>query len=284
MAILGPVGTRILEAVPQPVEGGGHHVLDLAAPCGAIALAVDAIPVVAHLEDVGALTHAVPNHGEVANVLPGLQVARLELGELEVAGDDHVECAIVGNKDLRVAEVLVGVAIVRPPQHPQSVLAPVLEVGRRGPHHCLVAIAVVASVIEVIDAVLLDAAARSQCSILLFGRRAGGQHLAQRLVVSTVGGGHAPNRVIVERGVVVILLEVEHLEVASLGVVERHGVATTAKRGVVVGLEASLINRVEEGGGAIPILWLIGAITLLAACRRSKQEATQQQSAENILI
>ena len=75
LAILRPVGTGIVEASLQILVGLCHHILHLAAPIGTIGLAVNEIPVVAHLKDVGALTHAVPNHIELTGELPVLHVA-----------------------------------------------------------------------------------------------------------------------------------------------------------------------------------------------------------------
>ena len=176
LAVGGPAGAAV-EAVLQIVPRRGHHVLDLAAPGCAERLAVDEIPVLAHLEDVRTLEHTVPDHVEHADVLPVLHVGRLELGKLGVATpygigrDDHAVEAIVGHENLRVAEVVGGIAVVGAVEGPKVVLGPGLEVGRRSTHDDLavLAVAVVAGVVDVVEAVLLVivAAAGTKSGVVL---------------------------------------------------------------------------------------------------------------------
>ena len=186
----------IVEAVLQLVVGAGHHVLHLTAPRGTEALAIHQIPPVAHLEDVGALEHAVPDHADASYVFPRLQVGRLELGKHWVAatngvgGNEHVVEVVIGHKDLRVAEIVAGVAEVRAVERPELVLGPRLEVGRCGTHHHLAvfAVSVVAGVIDVVRAVLLVGTSRTDGCVLLVVVGSVGNDFAQRCVVGSVLG------------------------------------------------------------------------------------------------
>ena len=54
--------------------------------------------------------------------------------------------------------------------------------------------------------------------------------------------------------VVGVLLQIEYLEVASLLVVERHGVATASYGRRVVGRKTCLVGRGKERGGSCPVL------------------------------
>ena len=213
MSILRPVGPRFVEASLQCIEGGCHHVLHLAAPGSAVSLAVDQIPPVAHLEDIRALQHAVPYHGEGSDVLPGLEVAGLEFSELQLRGDDHVPQSVVGLEHLWVAEVGGSVAVIDTLQRPAVVLRPSFEVGRCGAHHYLAVGQqnVVTSVIDVIEPVLfvIYSTACAERSILLCSAGTSGDNLAERLVVGTVLCRDCPEGVVAGT-VVVILLQIHH--------------------------------------------------------------------------
>ena len=121
-------------------------------------------------------------------MLPVLHVARLELSKawvattLRVGRDDHVVEVVVSNEDLWVAEVIAGVAVVGAVDSPQLVLDPVLTVLGCSTHYHLtiLAVAIVAGVVEIIGVVLLAviAAASTQCSILHVVVGSVRQHLA----------------------------------------------------------------------------------------------------------
>ena len=108
-------------------------------------------------------------------MFPVLQIARLELREdrvatrLGISGNHHVVEVIVSDEDLRVAEVVARIAIVRTIECPKNILGPGLEVGRGSTHHHLtiLAIAVVARIIDIVGTILLIGTARAQGSILL---------------------------------------------------------------------------------------------------------------------
>ena len=137
---------------------------------------------------------------------------------------------VVGDENLWVTEVVTRIAVVGAVECPEFILCPGLEVGRYCTHHHLavLAVAVVARVIDIIGTILLVGAARTKCSILLIVVGAVGQHLAEGLIVGTVLGRYAPDGMETMTQVVGELLKVEHLEVASLLIVERHGVADAA--------------------------------------------------------
>ena len=103
------------------------------------------------------------------------------------------------------------------------------------------------SVVDVVLAVLVVVITTTctESRVCLRYRRAGGQHLAQRFVVGAILGRNAPKRM-VARAVVVVLLKIEHLEVACLGVVEGHRVAATSDCRIVVGQEGGIVLRIDE--------------------------------------
>ena len=272
-----PFGT-IIEAVLQLLVGWSYHVLHLAAPACANAFAIYAVPVVAQLEDVGALEHTVPDHPDASYVLPVLHVVRLELCEAWVAtpfgigGDNHVEETVFGNEDLRVAEVVGRIAELRTIDLPEFVLRPGLEVGGCGTHHHLavLAVAVVAGVVDVVGAVLPEAAAGAEGGILCVVVAAVGEDFAQGLIVGTIDSRNCPDGVEAMAHIVVELLQVEHLEVACLWVEERHGVANASDGWLIVGVEACVVGGSEEGSAALPIPCRI-AIELFVTASRQHQ-------------
>ena len=178
-------------------------------------------------------------------MFPCLQVARLEFCKLQVRGNDHVVEAILGCENLRVAEIGGGVAIIITFQHPHVVLRPCFEVWRGSSHHSLNigTVGIMTCIIDVIETILLiiDGTTRTQCGILLRGRSSCWQNLAQRNIVGAILGGYAPDGVIVVGIVHFILLQVEYLELSSLLVIERHGVATTSDSRIVISLEALFV-------------------------------------------
>ena len=271
LAVLRPVGTRVVEACLQVVVTPCHHILHLTAPRGTVCLAVDQIPVVTHLEDVRTLTHTVPDHGELSYVLPVLEVGGLELGKLQVAGDDHAPCAVVDLEHLWVTEVLGRETIVAALQLPLLILRPCLEVRRGGAHHYLTVGQqhVIARIIDVIELVglVIDSASRTEGSVLQCRGSPYRQYLTDHVVVGTVLGADTPEGMVAGT-VIVVLLQIEHLELARLLVVERHGVATASESGRVVGEETLLVSRVEEGGRSCPVLFRIWSEAVLAACRQ----------------
>ena len=245
LAIARPVGTGVAEACFQRIPAAGHHVLHLAAPWGTVGLAIDKIPVVAHLEDVGALAHAVPDHGERCYVLPVFEVAALEFCELELGSYDHTPLPVIGLEYLRVAEVISIIAVVSSLDAPEGILGPCLEIRGCGTQHHLAvgASAVVPGVVDVVELVCLviDGASGAEGSILHTRRRACGQHFTQGLVAGSVLGADAPEGMEGHGGIVVILLKVEHLEFPCLLVIEGHGVSAPSDGGVVVGVEACVV-------------------------------------------
>ena len=74
MTIRCPLRT-IIQTALELFIGRSYHILHLTAPAGAIALTEHDIPVVAHLEDVGALQHTIPDHPDTTDMLPILQIA-----------------------------------------------------------------------------------------------------------------------------------------------------------------------------------------------------------------
>ena len=62
----------IVETTLQLLVGLGYHILHLAAPAGTETLAINHIPIIAHLEDVGAFKHTVPDHTDTSYMLPVL--------------------------------------------------------------------------------------------------------------------------------------------------------------------------------------------------------------------
>ena len=266
--ILRPVGARVGEAVLQPFPGIGHHILDLAAPGSAVAFRVDEIPPVAHLEHVRAFAHTVPDHVEGTHVGPGLEVVGDEIPELEVAGEDHMPLAVIGLENLRIAEVVGGIAEIVSLQGPEQILGPVDKVRGSGAEDdfAVGGVAVVAGVVDVVQAVglVVDAAAGADGSVLLPDGGAHRENLTQRSVGSTVLGAHTPDGVEVVGGVVVVFLQVQHLELAGLAVIERHGVTYTADSGGVVRAEAFLIGRFEEFSRLVPGLRGITVMLLVA--------------------
>ena len=202
-------------------------------------------------------------------MLPCLQVSRLELSKLQFGGNDHVPQTVVGHEDLRVAEIAGGIAVVLALQHPDAILGPCLEVGRRSTHHHFGR--GVACVIDIVETILfvVDCTACAQCGIGLILRGARGQEFTQRLVTGAILGSNSPERVEGVGGIVLVLLQIEHLEVASFLVVEGHRVATTSDGGIVIGLESGLVGGVEECGGAGPVLRGIRTeIVVAARCQR----------------
>ena len=85
--------------------------------------------------------------------------------------------------------------------------------------------------------------------------------------MAAILGAHSPDGVI-ELAIVVVVLQVEHFEVASLLVVERHGVADAAECMLVVGRE-SIVGVVVHGreclGGACPVLLCVASKVVVAA-------------------
>ena len=272
LIVLRPVGTRVVEAVAQSFERVGHHILHLTAPAGGESLTVDEVPPRTHLEDIGAFAHAVPNHVEASLASPVLQVRRLEVSEAILARDNHiVNPAVLEN--LRVAEVYSRETVVGAVEAPLAVFRPVLEVGRRGAHHHLAvrATGILACIIDVVELVLLvvDTAARAESCILLVDVGAGGKDLAERLIVTAVCRSDSPDGV-EELAVVVIVLQVEHLEVSGLLVVERHGVADAAEIVLIIGRESLLgvvVDRREGRCRSSPVLLSVaGEIVVTAGC------------------
>ena len=179
---------------------------------------------------------------------------------------------VVGHEDLRIAEVIGRVAVVRAIERPEVVFSPGLEVGRCGAHHYFTvsAVPVVTGIIDIIGAVFLIGAASTDGSILLIVVAAEGQDLAQRLVVGSVLGGDSPDGVEAEGHVVDELLQIEHLEVAGLLVKEWHGVADASYSRCVIRAEALVVCRGEECGRAVPVLSGVAAERVVAACRQRR--------------
>ena len=110
------------------------------------------------------------------------------------------------------------------------------------------------SIIDIIDTVFLVCTSRTEGSILLVVVSSEGNQFAQRLVIGTVGSRNSPDGMEAMRHVVDELLQVEHLEVASLLIVERHGISySTDSRGIVCS-KALIIGRGKEGGRSVPVL------------------------------
>ena len=187
---------------------------------------------------------------------PGLEVVGHEVGELQVAGNHHVPFAVVGLEHLRVAEVFLGITEVVALHGPEEVLGPFGEIrGSGAENHLTVgAVAVVAGIIEIVQTVglIVHAAAGADGSVLLINGGAERKDLAQGSVGRAVLGAHAPDRVEVIGGVVVELLQVQHLEIARLAVVEGHGVAHAADGRGVVSAEAFLVGRCKVLAGLVP--------------------------------
>ena len=276
MTVLRPMGTRVAEAFLQALETAGHHVLDLAAPARPVALAVHEVPPVPHLEDVRAFTHAVPNHVEGAHMLPGPEVGGLEVGEFQVAGNDHVPQAVVGLEHLRIAEVVARVAEVIPLQGPEQVLGPGLEIRGGSPQHHLAvgAVAVVAGVVDVVQTVCLivHAAAGSDSGILFQRGSAGGKDFTQRGIAGTVLRGNAPDRMEIVGAVVLELLQVEDFVLARFRIPERHRVPHPADGGGIVRIESFVVSAGEIGGRGVPVAGSVAVFFLAASHRQGSHE------------
>ena len=176
--------------------------------------------------------------------------------------------AVVNLEDLGIAEVRLGVVVVGAAQRPGVVAFPGLEVGRGGAHHNLAVgqQQVVARVVDVIEAVtfVINGAAGAEHGVLLAVAGARGQDFAERDVVGGVGGANTPVGV-VALAVVVVLLQIEHLELLRLPVEERHGVAAASDGGGVVGAESLFVRRDEGFRRAGPVLFRIGIVGVVAA-------------------
>ena len=271
LLVVGRPFRSFVEALLQFVQRARHHVFHLAAPVTAVCLAIYHIPPVAHLEDVGALKHTVPDHTrELSVVFPVAQVLRCIFGELQIACNDHVPQSVVILEHLRVAEVNVGITVVRTAQHPLPVLGPCLEVGRRGTHHHLAC--GVACIIDVVQSVafVIHGASSSQGSIQFVLRLSRRENLPQALIVGAVGCRYSIDGMIAPGVVVVKLLQIEHLEVARLLVVERHRVAHPANGRLPVCVVAAFLCWSEAFGCRRPVLCRVASKTVIAASCHSK--------------
>ena len=208
-------------------------------------------------------------------VFPVLQVFRLKLGKptviascLRLSGNNHAIESVVSLEYLWVTEIKAVVSVVRTVELPHIVACPGLEVWRGSAHHHLavLASAVLASIVDVVKAVclIIVTTACTEGCILLVVTGTGRQDFAQGGVVCSVFCCHCPIGVETVCLVLGIVLQIEHLELVVLCIVERHRVAHAAyvvlridDTGNVEGTKALLVSRIETVCGATPILlWL----------------------------
>ena len=182
--------------------------------------------------------------------------------------------AVIGLENLRVAEVVGGIAEIGSIQGPEQILGPVDKVRRSGAedYFAVGSVAVVAGVVDVIQAVglVVDAAAGADGGILLPDGGTHGENLSEGSIGSAVLGTYAPDGVEVVGGVVVKLLQVQDPELAGFAVIEGHGVTYTADSRGVVRAEALLIGRFEELGRLVPGLRGI-TVMILATGKGGRQ-------------
>ena len=178
--------------------------------------------------------------------------------------------SIVVLKHLWVTEIYIRITIVRTTQHPGLVLGPRLEVGRCSTHYHLTCS--VACVVDVVQSVVLviDGTACTQCGIKFVLRLSCGENLPKPLIIGSVSRRYAIDWMIAPCVIVIKLLQIKHLKVARLLVVERHWVAHPTDGRLPIGSIATLFCRSEIFRCCRPILFRVTCKIVVTACRHCK--------------